>query len=446
MTTIHAKNALLADGWAQDVRISTSAGAIAAVAAGQRAQPGDEIHDVVVPGMPNVHSHAFQRGMAGLAEVRGTAPDSFWSWRELMYKFALAITPEQMQTIATWLYIEMLEAGFTRVGEFHYLHHRPDGGRYDDIGQMTSSLAEAAQVSGISLSLLPVLYTSSGFGKPPKEEQRRFTSSIDDYARLLDRCETIIAGAPNANLGVAPHSLRAVARDELSKVVEIAGHRPIHIHIAEQTAEVDDCVSYTGHRPVEWLLKNHKVDERWCLIHATHVTVAEIQEIARAGAVVGLCPITEANLGDGIFPGHALFELKGNAGIGSDSNILLDVAGELRQLEYSQRLERRQRNVMARGGRSTGRELFDWAAKGGERALQSPYGIRQGVSADFVSLRQRLDLPVSPDQWLDMWIFSGGVLVDCVWVGGRKLVSEGKHVKSDKVKECFLRSMKQLLS
>lgn len=290
ITTIHAKNALLADGWAQDVRISTSAGAITAVAVGQRAQPGDESHDVVVPGMPNVHSHAFQRGMAGLAEVRGTAPDSFWSWRELMYKFALAITPEQMQTIATLLYIEMREAGFTRVGEFHYLHHWPDGGRYDDIGQMTSSLAEAAQVSGISLTLLPVLYTSSGFGKSPKEEQRRFTSSIDDYVRLLDRCERIIVGAPNANLGVAPHSLRAVAHDELGKVVEITGHRPIHIHIAEQTAEVDDCVSYTGRRLVEWLLKNHKVDERWCLIHATHVTAAEIQEIVQPEPWSGFAP------------------------------------------------------------------------------------------------------------------------------------------------------------
>lgn len=447
MLTIHARNALLPDGWAHNVRIAVLDGRISAISHGVEPEPADERHHVLVAGMPNLHSHAFQRGMAGLAEVRGPGNDSFWSWRDVMYRFALSMTPDQMQAIATWLYVEMLEAGFTRVGEFHYLHHRPDGGRYDDIAEMASRIAQAASATGIGLTLLPVLYAHAGFGGlAPKDEQRRFISGIDDYARLFERCETIVSGVSGANVGVAPHSLRAVTPGELGQIVDIAKDRPIHIHIAEQTAEVEDCIAHTGRRPIEWLLENQRVDGRWCLIHATHLTPDEVRGIARAGAVVGLCPVTEANLGDGIFPGREFFELGGSVGIGTDSNILVGVADELRQLEYSQRLERRQRNVLAHAGVSAGREVHDWTVVGGSQALQGPTGIAVGNPADFVSLAQKLDCPAAPDQWLDMWIFSGNVLVDCVWVGGTRLVSQGNHLKRNDLKESFLQAMRQILS
>lgn len=445
MTTIHAKQALLPKGWARDVRIELADGKICAIECDAAAQPADERQDAVVPAIGNLHSHAFQRAMAGLAEIRGPGDDSFWSWRTTMYKFALSMTPDHVEAVAAQLYMEMLEAGFARVGEFHYLHNDADGRHYVDIAEMAVRIAAASQEAGIGLTLLPVFYAHSGFGDhPPLDGQRRFIHSLESFGQLIKRCETIIASLPGAVLGVAPHSLRAVSKEELQELIALAGARPIHIHIAEQIKEVDDCIAWSGARPVEWLFDNVEVDERWCLIHATHMTEAETRRMAQRGAVAGLCPITEANLGDGVFNAPTFLEEKGRFGVGSDSNILISVPEELRTLEYSQRLSRRARNVIADPGGSTGRRLFETACRGAGQALQSHSGIKIGNSADIVALRSHGAPHVQEDRLLDHWVFAGGVAVDNVWAAGRKLVEGGRHIKRDAISRRFNQVMNEL--
>lgn len=445
MAVIHAKQALLANGWAQDVRIAIEGGRIASLETGAAAQAGDERHDTIVAGMPNLHSHAFQRGMAGLAEMRGPGSDSFWSWRNVMYRFALSMTPDDVEAVAAQLYVEMLEAGFTRVGEFHYLHHDKDGGHYADIAEMAARIASAASETGIALTLLPVFYAHAGFGgTAPGEGQRRFINDRESYVRLLERCRSLTDALPAGITGVAPHSLRAVTPDELSAVVAMAGDKPIHIHISEQVKEVEDSIAWSGRRPVEWLLDNQDVDGRWCFIHATHMTQAETRGMAQAGAIAGLCPITEANLGDGTFPASEFFSDGGRFGVGSDSNVLIGLPDELRQLEYSQRLLHRARNVLAAPGGSTGRALFDGALAGGAAALGGKAGITAGNVADFVSLKTRHGLDLSADMLLDSWIFANGADVDCVWVNGRKQVEGGRHVAREAIGRRFTATMRAL--
>ena len=438
MTFIHAGTALLPQGWCRDVRIGFDAGRIASLEAAVAPAPGDEHHAIVLPGMPNLHSHAFQRGMAGLAEVRGPSTDSFWSWREAMYRFALAMTPAQVEAVACQLYVEMLEAGFTRVGEFHYLHHDPAGQPYADPAEMAVRIAAAAHNTGIGLTLLPVFYAHAGFGGAPAgAAQRRFVNSLDGYARLLDASRAALRPLAGAIVGVAPHSLRAVTPDELAAVVALAGMAPVHIHIAEQLKEVDDCVAWSGARPVDWLLDHAALDGRWCLVHATHLTADESRRAAASGAIAGLCPVTEANLGDGIFDAPAFTAAGGRYGIGSDSNVQVGVADELRLLEYSQRLALRARNVMAVAGGSTGRALFDAALQGGAAALgvwrdagsETGAGLAVGTSADMVTLAaDHIALcGRTGDAILDAWIFTGQPLVDCVWVRGAKQVEAGRH-------------------
>jgi formimidoylglutamate deiminase len=444
MATIHARQALLAGGWAKDVRIGVEAGRIVRLEAGVAAAAGDERHYTIVAGMPNLHSHAFQRGMAGLAETRGPGSDSFWSWRNVMYRFALSMTPDDVEAVAAQLYVEMLEAGFTRVGEFHYLHHDKDGGHYADIAEMAVRIASAASETGIALTLLPVFYAHAGFGgTAPGEGQRRFINDRDSYAALLERCRALTDTLPDGITGVAPHSLRAVTPDELTSVVAMAGDKPIHIHIAEQVKEVEDSIAWSGRRPVEWLLDNQAVDGRWCFIHATHMTDAETRGMAEAGAIAGLCPITEANLGDGTFPAE-FFAAGGRFGVGSDSNVLIGLSDELRQLEYSERLAHRARNVLAAPGGSTGRALFDGAVVGGAAALGVEAGLAAGRAADFVSVKTRHGLDLAGDMLLDGWIFANGAEVDCVWVNGRKQVEGGRHVARAAVGQRFTSTMRAL--
>ena len=445
MAVIHARQALLTGGWAKDVRIDVRDGRIASLEEGAAAAPGDERHDTVVAGMPNLHSHAFQRGMAGLAETRGPGSDSFWSWRNVMYRFALSMTPDDVEAVAGQLYVEMLEAGFTRVGEFHYLHHDKDGGHYGDIGEMAARIAAAASQTGIALTLLPVFYAHAGFGgTAPGEGQRRFINDRESYGRLLERCRALTNALPEGVTGVAPHSLRAVTPEELSAVVAMAGDTPIHIHISEQVKEVEDSIAWCGRRPVEWLLDNQAVDGRWCFIHATHMTEAETRGMAEAGAIAGLCPVTEANLGDGTFPAPAFFAAGGRYGVGSDSNVLIGLPDELRQLEYSQRLHHRARNVLAAPGGSTGRALFDGAILGGAAALGAAAGIAAGQAADFVSVTARHGLDLAGDALLDGWIFANGAKVDCVWVNGRKQVEGGRHVAREALGRRFTAAMRAL--
>ncbi|ACM38988.1 MULTISPECIES: formimidoylglutamate deiminase [Rhizobium/Agrobacterium group] len=447
MTTLHAKQALLPDGWAKDVRLMLKGRRISAIERGVEAQAGDERHEVLLPTMANLHSHAFQRGMAGLAELRGPDNDSFWSWRTVMYRFALTMNPEQMQAIAAQLYVEMLEVGFGRVGEFHYLHHDRDGSPYNNRAEMAERIVGAAEETGIGLTLLPVFYAHSGFGGlAPNEGQRRFINDLDGFAKLLEGAKKAASNLPGNVTGIAPHSLRAVTPEELSALQQLSFDGPIHIHVAEQVKEVDDCVAWSGKRPVAWLLDNADLSSRWCLIHATHMTDDETMRMAKSGAIAGLCPITEANLGDGTFNAEVFLGQGGRFGIGSDSNILIGIADELRQLEYSQRLAHRARNVMAVPGGSTGRYLFDGAVAGGAAALMAESGLSAGKPADLVSLKSRHDLGLSGDQILDSFIFANGAAVDCVWVGGAKQVEAGRHIARERVAARFAGVMQDLMA
>jgi formimidoylglutamate deiminase len=449
MTTLHAEQALVQGGWRTGVRITLTGGRISAVESGVAPQAGDDRHAVLLPAMPNLHSHAFQRAMAGLAERRHTGNDTFWSWRELMYRLALSMTPAQVQAVAAQAYVEMLESGFSRVGEFHYLHHDVDGRPYADIAEMAAAVAGAASATGIGLTLLPVFYAHSGFGgAAPNDGQRRFINSVDRYASLLEGCRRAVKPLAHAVVGVAPHSLRAVTHEELTAVTRLAPATPIHIHIAEQMREVEDSIAWSGQRPVDWLLDHAPVSGRWCLVHATHMTEAETTRTAASRAVVGICPITEANLGDGVFNAPTFMAAGGRYGIGSDSNVQIGVADELRLLEYSQRLARQGRNVMAPPGGSTGRALFDEAIQGGARAVGTePLGLTVGGAGDLVALdpRHAAFAGAKEDALLDAWIFSAGNTgVDCVWVNGEKVVAGGRHRARDEITRAFFKVMKDL--
>ncbi|PBB67951.1 formimidoylglutamate deiminase [Mesorhizobium sp. WSM4312] len=448
MTVIFAEQALLPKGWQGNVRITLDGGRIASVEATAIPQAGDERCAILVPGMPNLHSHAFQRGMAGLAELRGPSADSFWSWREVMYRFALSMTPDQVEAVAAQLYVEMLEAGFSRVGEFHYLHHDRDGNPYANLAEMAERIAAAAGETGIGLTLLPVFYAHSSFGgAAPNEGQRRFINDVNRFSRLVEKSSESVRALNQAVVGVAPHSLRAATPEELIQVAALAPNGPIHIHVAEQMKEVEDCLAWSGARPVEFLLAKAEVDQRWCLIHATHMTDAETIALAKSGAIAGLCPITEANLGDGTFAAPLFREHGGRFGIGSDSNVLIGLPDELRQLEYSQRLAHRARNVLAVAGGSTGRALFDAALDGGSVALGAGASqIAIGGPADFVSLDAGHPSLAGKtgDAILDAWIFANGSTIDCVWVHGKKQVSGGRHAKRSAIAERFRKVMTDL--
>jgi formimidoylglutamate deiminase len=449
---LHVRSALLPGGWSENVRITLSGGIIAAVVTGAAQEPGDEAHAALLPGMPNLHSHAFQRAMAGLTEIRGSSADSFWTWRETMYRFVDRIGPEELAAISALAYLEMLETGFTRVGEFHYLHHDIAGRAFADPAEMTHAIVAAALETGIGLTHLPVFYAHSGFGgAAPGHGQRRFVHDIDGFGRLLEAARAATAALPDAIVGIAPHSLRAVTPDELAVLIPLAGEAPIHIHIAEQTREVDDCVAWSGARPVEWLLDHASVDSRWCLVHATHMTDPEVRALAASGAVAGLCPITEANLGDGLFPAGAFLAANGRFGIGSDSNVLIDVSEELRLLEYGQRLLSRGRNILSGTEQtSTGEYLFRSAVAGGACALGvGGAGIAVGRSADFVSLN--VEHPSlygrREGRLLDSWLFSGGSRsVDCVWRRGKKLVSHGRHHDRERIADRYRNVLKKMIA
>lgn len=444
--------ALLPSGWARGVRLRLQNGCIAAIEVGVPAESNDERHLVAVPGMPNVHSHAFQRGIAGLTARRGASHDSFWSWREVMYKFVQGIEPEDLQAITAQAYVEMLESGFTRVGEFHYLHHDARGVRYMNLAENCERIIEAAAETGIGLTLLPVLYAHSDFGAaPPRAAQARFVCAQEEFAALLDFARKHAAPLlEDVIVGAAAHSLRAVTEVQLAAVDELARESPLHIHIAEQAAEVRACLAWSGLRPIEWLMQHAPVDGRWCLVHATHVTESELQCVVRSQAVVGLCPITEADLGDGLFPAREYLFAGGRFGVGSDSNVLIDPSHELRLLEYGQRLQHQARNVLARSqAKSTARSLFDEALAGGTRAVGvARGGFEVGASADIVTLNVHHPalLACSDDQLLDGWIFAArSTAVDCVWRRGRRVVQSGRHVAQQPIAERYERALRRLL-
>ena len=418
------------DGWKVDATFGVSGAGKLIDAAGAAAEP---IGQWVLPGMPNLHSHAFQRAMAGLAERKGRADDSFWSWREAMYGFAAAIGPDQLKAIAAQLYVEMLKAGYTHVCEFHYLHHQPDSTPYAPPEAMSLALIEAAREAGIGLTLLPVLYMSGGFdGRALGERQRRFGHQVDGYLRLLESLQA--HASDDLRVGIALHSLRAVPEPAMREILAspLASTCPIHIHIAEQIGEVQDCLATRGARPVEWLFDHADVDVRWCLVHATHLTGAETAQIARSGAVTGLCPTTEANLGDGLFPLPAYLDAGGVLGIGSDSHISVSPVEELRWLEYGQRLQTHHRNIASRhAGESVGETLWRAALIGGAQAAGVEIGgLREGARADLVVLDDASPLLAARDQRsiMDSFLFAGNTpLVRDVMCAGHWVVRNFRH-------------------
>ena len=451
MAQIHVAQALLEDGWRRDVSIAVDGRRITSVAPDTAPAAGaTRLTGVAVPGVANVHSHAFQRAMAGLVERRGPEDDSFWTWREVMYRFLGTMTPDDIEAVAACAYVEMLEAGFTTVGEFHYLHNAPDGARYTDPAETGGRIVAAAEVSGIGLALLPSFYAHGGCGgKPPAPGQIRFLSDLDGFARILESSRRHIDRLPGATLGIAPHSLRAVDAPELRALVGQWPAGPIHIHAAEQTREVEECLTWSGARPVQWLLDNIGLDARWVLIHSTHMTPDECTRLAQSGAVAGLCPITESNLGDGIFAGQHFVTAGGRFGVGTDSNVRIALNEELRTLEYSQRLREERRNRLGPLGSSTGRYLFDTARRAGAQALSLTSGaIAVGQTADIVILDDQHPALVgrTGDQILDSWIFAAGdSVVRDVFAGGQHVVAEGRHVRRDQLRQRFAAVMHRLL-
>ena len=452
----HAENAWFADGWRRDVRFEVDTGrhlpgALLEVRPDAGADQAESLGRWVLPGMPNVHSHAFQRAMAGLAERRGNPEDSFWTWREVMYAFAGKVGPDELRAIATQLYVEMLKAGYTQVCEFHYLHHQPDGKPYADPAAMSLALVDAAQEAGIGLTLLPTLYMTGGFdGRALNDRQRRFAHDVDGYLRLVERLRLLESS--HLRIGVALHSLRAVPEDAMNAVLKgidalpvsrsgLPGSMmPIHIHIAEQIGEVQDCLAVRNARPIEWLLDHAPVDSSWCLVHATHIDEGELQRLAATGATVGLCPTTEANLGDGLFPLKQWLDADGIVGIGSDSHISVSPVEELRWLEYGQRLITRHRNISANDDeQSTGTVLFGRALHGGANASGMPIGCLLGGRPELPSVGNRADLLVLDESssllagrdasnLLDTWVFAGNTnLVRDVMVNGDWVVRDFRH-------------------
>lgn len=450
LTMIFAKTALLPEGWANDVLVTQDQGRIVAVQTG--AAPAGQGVDILLPAMVNLHSHAFQRAMAGMTERRGAGQDSFWTWRTLMYKFLDRLTPDDVQVIAAMVMLEMAEAGYAALAEFHYLHHGPGGQTYDDLAEMSARIAAAAQMTGLGLTHLPVLYAQGGCdGRALSAGQLRFGNDPDRYARLWEGAGRALARLPaDTVLGVAPHSLRAVSGAALGFAAGLAPDAPLHIHIAEQVAEVSEVQTAYGARPVEWLLNTQDVTDRWCLIHATQMEPFETEAVARSGAVAGLCPITEANLGDGIFDGLRFAKAGGVFGVGSDSNVRISLSEELRLYEYSQRLAHRGRAMLATPDRSTGRMLYDTACRGGALAGGRQGGaIAVGNWADLVALDgSGPDLAASAgDTILDSFIFAGDDrLVSEVWSAGRHIVSGGRHGKSQAIRADYARVMRRLRS
>ena len=454
MNTLHLTQALLSDGWANNVRVSIDeSGTISQIEKDISGASSYATKGCLLPGIANLHSHAHQRAMAGLAERAGNTDDSFWSWRKIMYQFLQAIQPEHLNAIASQLYVEMLKSGYTRVGEFQYLHHQANGQHYDNPAEMSLQTMQAANDTGLGITNLPVHYQFSGFDEQLlSQQQQRFGNDPELFLRIVENLKQSSAGNENVVTGMAAHSLRAVGKEGFSSIVSSLqkDHTlPIHIHIAEQTKEVEDCIAWNGLRPVDYLLNNFNVDQRWCLIHATHMTTSETKAVADSGAVVGICPATEGNLGDGFFNAVEYFKANGKFGIGSDSHISVSPTEELRWLEYGQRLVHRSRNVLSGGyEKSTGRSLFNQAAAGGAQACGHNSGIiAVGKRADFIVLDT--DHPLlcerSGDELLDSWIFSGNSnTVRDVYVGGKHVIQNGQHEHQGEIAERFKTALKTL--
>ncbi|MGJ8527299.1 formimidoylglutamate deiminase [Maritalea sp.] len=452
MQQIFVKSALLANGWADDVLISISGGKITAIE--QDASPTKDALDlgaqILLPALANVHSHSFQRAMAGLSERRGASTDSFWTWRDVMYRFLDDLSVDDIHAIAAFTFMEMAETGFASVGEFHYVHHQKGGTPYDNPAETSVQIIEAAKTIGLGLTHLPVLYCFGGVNEETlKGGQLRFGSDFELFEHIVDGSKSALNDAPcDFSLGVAPHSLRAVNPGLLEQVTKLLPDRPVHMHISEQKIEVAEVEAKFGARPIEWLLENTSVNERWCLIHCTHMTPSETIGLAKSGAVAGLCSITEANLGDGIFDGTRFVENGGTFGIGSDSDLRISLTEELRTLEHSQRYATNQRTVLANPHGSNSQFLLQSAAAGGALALGRQSGeIAVGHWADLMSIEPDAFLAdgLKQSMALDYWMFAARQdRVTNLWSAGRHIVSKGEHKNRSQIEQRFKTAVRKL--
>ena len=450
MNALFARHALLPEGWRSDVLIEWNGeGDLLAVTPDAVQAPGVPIAGLVMPGMVNLHSHSFQRALGGMTETAGEGPDSFWTWRDLMYRFARNITPEHIEAIAAQLFSECLRHGYTSVCEFHYVHRDQQGAMYARPAETAERVVAASRETGIGITMLPVLYSYSGFGEQPlKPEQNRFRTDATDILRIIESLEPLRDA--QTEVGVAPHSLRAASAGQVREVLaSLPADRPVHIHIAEQQAEVQQSLAQTGARPVRYLMDNIDVDARWCLVHATHLDDGEIASLAASGAVAGLCPTTEANLGDGLFPLEPFLAAGGRFGIGSDSHISQSAVEELRWLEYGQRLLHQRRNVAASATqRNVGDFLWQGALQGGALAAGRRVGsLAAGLRADLLVLdseHPNLD-GTEPADVLGSFIFCGNDnLVRDVMVGGRWVVRGGVHMSQGAITQRYKRVLTEL--
>ena len=451
---IFASTALLPDGWSENILIEIDeAGIISSITKNceKDLTSFDFNEDIIIPAMNNLHSHGFQRAMAGLTEGQSVnGNDSFWTWRNLMYKFLDVLTPEEIYTITLFGQMEMLEAGYASVGEFHYIHNQIGGTQYDNIAELSEKVLEASAESGISICLLPVLYERGGCDNRKLEGgQLRFHNNFDTFEKLYNQIKTFLSKNENFSLGVAAHSLRAVKNETLNKIIDLTDG-PIHIHAAEQVKEVEEIKSFYKMPPVEFLIRNFDINKRWCLVHCTQMSELETELLSKSGAVAGICPVTEANLGDGIFNGFQYNEQKGLYGIGTDSNINISLTEELKTFEYSQRLLNKKRAVISNQKKSTGRKLFDDCLEGGARALQINNGkIQKGYFADFINIKKNeLDfIEINEDSILDYLIFASPKnIINNVWVKGKCLVKDGVHINSEKIKYMYKISLSKIIS
>ncbi len=449
---IHAKSALTSEGWKENVTLTIGAnGRIADVSAEDELRPGHHRVGHLLPAPANVHSHAFQRAMAGLTEQRGPdQSDSFWTWRRLMFRFLDQLTPGHVEAITAFVQMEMLEAGFGASVEFHYVHHQPGGNPYANLAELSERIVSAAETSGIGLTLLPVHYQYGGCDKRSLGAgQVRFGNDLEQFGRLHENAAKAIARlGEDAALGLAPHSLRAVAAEDIPALIDLAGAGPVHLHLAEQVAEVEEVKAAWGKRPVEWLLDNVDVDRRWCLIHCTQMLPHETEGLAKSGAVAGLCPITESSLGDGIFDGVNWLDHGGAIAVGSDSNIRISLSEELRTLDYSQRLRDHSRAALATDKKSTGRRLLDEVNAGGAQAANRKSGrIEVGQWADLLALdADHIDfINRTGGTILDSYVFAGDDrMVTDVWSAGRHLVQSGSHIRRTEITDAYRRVMNEL--
>ena len=448
---IFAKKALLPNGWSNNVIIEIDqSGLISNVTENNNHKVDADLNEeIILPAMNNLHSHSFQRAMAGLTEARSPqGNDNFWSWRNLMYQFLDVLTPEEIYSITLFSQMEMLQSGYVGVGEFHYLHNQIGGTKYDNIAELSEKVLEASEESGISICLLPVVYERGGCDNRELEGgQLRFHNNIDTFEKLYNQIKVFLSKNENFSLGVAAHSLRAVKNETLNKIIDLT-NGPIHIHAAEQVKEVEEIKSFYKMPPVEFLIENFDINKRWCLIHCTQMSELETELLSKSGAVAGLCPVTEANLGDGIFNGFQYNERKGLYGIGTDSNINISLTEELKTFEYSQRLLNKKRAVISNQKKSTGRKLFDDCLEGGARALQINNGkIQKGFNADLISLpntNNELD-GLKDDKILDYWIFASRENdVQKLWNKGKCLVENGKHLNFDDIQSNYRKTIKNL--